>query len=179
MPASPTLAYIGPDHDGGATVLFFHGLSADSTGWAPVIARVGDDYRGFARFRGHGRSGHVTDGYRLDGYVNDSGPHAAADRRADDRGRPLPWRRRRRTTLAQEFHPLVSAVFLEDPPLYLVQPDVFPTSSFGRIFPVIPQDAITRLQGEHAPIDMYRGPPRGLAAPGRGQARRPPPTRTR
>ena len=59
------------------------------------------------------------------------------------------------TALAEDSHPLVSAVFLEDPPLYLVQPDTFPTSSFGRIFPAI-RDAITRLQGEGAPIDVYR-----------------------
>lgn len=155
LAGEPELAYIDPDHDRGAPVLFLHGLSADTTSWAPVIARIGDDYRTYALdFRGHGRSGHVTGGYGLDGYVDD------ADRMLRLIGEPTIVVGHSlgaivATALAQDSHPLVSAVFLEDPPLYLVQPDTFPTSSFGRIFPVI-RDAITRLQDEGAPIDVYR-----------------------
>ena len=57
--------------------------------------------------------------------------------------------------LAQDGHPLVAAVFLEDPPLYLVEPCVFTTSSFGRVFGVL-REHIASLQTQQAPIETYR-----------------------
>ena len=122
LAGEPQLAYLGRDHDRGPNVLFLHGLSANTTSWAPVIDRIADDYRTYALdFRGHGRSGHVTGGYRLDGYVDD------ADRMLQLIGEPTIVVGHSlgaivATALAQDAHPLVSAVFLEDPPLYLVQP---------------------------------------------------------
>jgi pimeloyl-ACP methyl ester carboxylesterase len=155
LEGEPELAYVGPDHDRGPAVLFLHGLSADTTSYSPVIARVGDDYRTYALdFRGHGHSAHATGAYQLDGYVDD------ANRLLQLIGEPTIVVGHSlgaivATALAQDSHPLVNAVFLEDPPLYLVQPNAFSTSSFGRIFPVI-RDAITRMQGQGAPVDAYR-----------------------
>jgi pimeloyl-ACP methyl ester carboxylesterase len=155
LEGEPELAYVGPDHDRGSPVLLLHGLSADTTSWTPIIDRLGDEWRMYALdFRGHGRSAHIAGAYQLDGYVDD------AARMLQLIGEPTIVVGHSlgaivATALAQDSHPLVTAVFLEDPPLYLVQPDAFSSSSFGRIFPVM-RDAITRMQGQGAPVDAYR-----------------------
>ena len=53
----PGIAYdVGGDQDGRPLVLL-HGLSANSTSWAPVIERTVRGWRSYALdFRGHGRS---------------------------------------------------------------------------------------------------------------------------
>ena len=57
-------------------------------------------------------------------------------------------------SLAQNRHPLVAAVFLEDPPLYVVKPAVFADSNLGRGFAVL-HDHIQRLQAEGASVETY------------------------
>ena len=46
-------------------------------------------------------------------------------------------------------------MFLEDPPLYVVEPHVFTGSGLARGFGVL-RDHIERLQAEQAPIETYR-----------------------
>ena len=58
-------------------------------------------------------------------------------------------------SLAQDRHPLVAAVFLEDPPLYVVEPDVFAGSSLARGFAVL-RDHIRTAASRGAPIETYR-----------------------
>ena len=97
-----------------------HGLSANSTSWAPVIARTAREWRSYALdLRGHGRSARTPGRYRLDDYIDD------ADRLLQVIGEPAVVVGHSlgavvAASLAQDRHPLVAAVFLEDPPLYVV-----------------------------------------------------------
>jgi pimeloyl-ACP methyl ester carboxylesterase len=151
----PGIAYdVGGDHDGRPLVLL-HGLSANSTSWAPVIERTARGWRSYALdFRGHGRSDRTPGRYRLDDYVDDT------SRLLHMIGQPAVVAGHSlgaivAAALAQDRHPLVTAVFLEDPPLYVVEPHVFAGSGLARGFAVL-RDHITRLQAQRAPVDMYR-----------------------
>ncbi len=150
----PDIAYDIADHDGGRPLVLLHGLSADSTSWAPVIDRVGSTWRTYTLdFRGHGRSARTPGAYRLDDYLTD------VDRLLQVIGEPAVVVGHSlgaivAAALAQDGHPQVAAVFLEDPPLYLVEPCTFATSSFARVFSVLGEH-IARLQAEQAPIETY------------------------
>ena len=151
----PVLAYdVAGDEDARPLVLL-HGLSANSTSWAPVIERTARGWRSYALdFRGHGRSDRTPGRYRLDDYVDD------ADRLLQTIGEPAVVVGHSlgaivAAALAQDRHPLVAAVFLEDPPLYVVEPGVFAGSGLARGFAVL-RDHIARLQAERAPVDTYR-----------------------
>jgi len=151
----PVVAYdVGGDEDARPLVLL-HGLSANSTSWAPVIKRTARGWRSYALdFRGHGRSNRTPGRYRLDDYVDD------ADRLLQMIGEPAVVGGHSlgaivAAALAQDRHPLVAAVFLEDPPLYVVEPQVFAESGLARGFGVL-RGHIARLQAERAPVDTYR-----------------------
>jgi pimeloyl-ACP methyl ester carboxylesterase len=151
----PVLAYdVGGDEDA-RPLLLLHGLSANSTSWAPVIEQTARRWRSYALdFRGHGRSDRTPGRYRLDDYVDD------ADRLLRMIGEPTVVAGHSlgaivAAALAQDRHPLVAAVFLEDPPLYVVEPQVFAGTSLARGFAVL-RDHIARLQAERAPVEAYR-----------------------
>ena len=135
-------------------LVLLHGLSADSSSWAPVVERFGDDWTAYALdFRGHGRSARTPGHYRLHDYVSDADRllrliGEAAIVVGHSLGAIVA------AVLAQDHHPLVAAVFLEDPPLYLVAPDLFAGSSFDRSFRVLGEH-VARLQSEGAPIEVY------------------------
>ena len=96
LAGEPELALPGPDHDGGATVLLLHGLTSDTTSWAPVIDRFGDDWRTLRARLPRART--VRPRHRRlppRRLRRRRRPRAAADRGADDRGRPLARRDRR------------------------------------------------------------------------------------
>ena len=145
---------MGGDEDARPLVLL-HGLSANSTSWAPVIERTARGWRSYALdFRGHGRSDRSPGRYRLDDYLDD------ADRLLRMIGEPAVVVGHSlgaivAAALAQDRHPLVAAVFLEDPPLYVVEPHVFAGSGLARGFVVL-RDHIARLQAERAPVETYR-----------------------
>jgi pimeloyl-ACP methyl ester carboxylesterase len=132
-----------------------HGLSASSTSWAPVMERTASGWRSYAvDLRGHGRTARTPGRYRLDDYVAD------VDRLLRAVGEPAVLVGHSlgavvAASLAQDRHPLVAAVFLEDPPLYVVEPGVFADSSRARGFAVLRQH-IQRLQAEGAPVESYR-----------------------
>ena len=149
------IAYdVSGDADARPLVLL-HGLSANSTSWARVIEWTTRDWRSYALdFRGHGRSDRTPGRYRLDDYVDD------ADRVLRMIGEPAVVVGHSlgaivAAALAQDRHPLVTAVFLEDPPLYLVEPHVFAATGLARGFVVL-REHIARLQAERAPVDTYR-----------------------
>jgi esterase len=139
----------------GRPLVLLHGLSADSSSWTPVVERFRDEWMAYALdFRGHGRSARAPGHYRLHDYVSD------ADRLLGLIGEPAILVGHSlgavvAAVLAQDHHPLVAAVFLEDPPLYLVQPHRFAGSSFDRSFRVL-REHVARLQAEDAPIAVYR-----------------------
>jgi pimeloyl-ACP methyl ester carboxylesterase len=151
----PVLAYELGGSDDARPLVLLHGLSANSTSWAPVIERTSRGWRSYALdFRGHGRSDRTPGRYRLDDYIDD------ADRLLQMIGQPAVVVGHSlgaivAASLAQDRHPLVAAVFLEDPPLYVVEPDVFARSGLARGFTVM-RDHIARLQAERAPVDTYR-----------------------
>jgi pimeloyl-ACP methyl ester carboxylesterase len=138
----------------GRPLVLLHGLSAESSSWAPVVERFGDEWTAYALdFRGHGRSARTPGHYRLDDYVSD------ADRLLRLIGEPAIVVGHSlgaivAAVLAEDRHPLVAAVFLEDPPLYLVEPSLFAGSSFDRGFRVLGEH-VARLQAEDAPIEVY------------------------
>jgi len=67
----------------GRPILFLHGTSADSTRWAPTMARLGDRFAVHALDRrGRGRSGDGTGEYRIEQEFDDvvAAVHAVGDR---------------------------------------------------------------------------------------------------
>lgn len=164
----PAIAYTeGGDKHGHALVLL-HGLSANSTSWAPVVARTAREWRSYALdLRGHGRSDRTPGRYRLDDYVDD------ADRLLQVIGEPAVVIGHSlgaivAASLAQDCHPFVAAVFLEDPPLYVVEPGVFAGSGLARGFAVL-RDHIQRLQAQAAPVETYRNLLAASPHPGGGR----------
>jgi len=155
LPGEPALSFRGPSVTTGAPLVLLHGLSGSSNSWAPVTERFGDTWRVWALdFRGHGSSEHVDGDYLFDDYVAD------ASRLLDAIGEPAVVVGHSlgslvAATLAQDDHPLVTAVLLEDPPLYLVEPEVMAASPFAVAFRQL-ADAVTSLQGAGAPVEVYR-----------------------
>jgi pimeloyl-ACP methyl ester carboxylesterase len=151
----PAIAYDVAGDEHGRPLILLHGLSASSTSWAPVMVRTAPGWRSLALdFRGHGRSDRTPGHYRLDDYLDD------ADRLLRMIGEPAvvvghSLGAIAAAALAQDRHPLVAAVFLEDPPLYVVAPLVFAGSGLARGFGVL-RDHVARLQAERAPVETYR-----------------------
>ena len=145
----PALAYDVAGDEHGRPLVLLHGLSANSTSWCPVIERTASGWRSHALdFRGHGRSDRTPGRYRLDDYLDD------ADRLLQVIGEPAVVIGHSlgaivAAALAQDRHPLVAAVFLEDPPLYVVEPAVFAGSGLARGFAVL-REHIERLQAERS-----------------------------
>jgi pimeloyl-ACP methyl ester carboxylesterase len=134
LPGTPALTYDQTGPASGPLVLCLHGLSADRTSWSPVARRFGDRWRVCALdFRGHGRSAHTSGAYGLADYVDD------AERLLEAFGRPTVVVGHSlgaivAVALAQRAHPLVRAVFLEDPPMYVVGPSAPSASDLPRAF---------------------------------------------
>ncbi|HUP74670.1 MAG TPA: alpha/beta hydrolase [Acidimicrobiales bacterium] len=155
LPGTPELAYRTSHTPVGSPLVLLHGLSADSSSWGPVIERFSDSWRIYGLdFRGHGFSSHSSGSYRLADYVHD------AQRLLEEIGEPAIVVGHSlgaivAAALAQDLHPYVRSVVLEDPPLYVVEPLVFADHSLGRAFKVL-REHVTRLQARQAPIDAYR-----------------------
>jgi pimeloyl-ACP methyl ester carboxylesterase len=149
-----TLSYLPPRPADGPPLVLLHGLSGASYSWSPVINRFGDSWRTWALdFRGHGRSGHATGRYGLADYMAD------AERLLEAIGEPVVVAGHSlggvvAAALAQAQHPLVSAVFLEDPPLFLVERAAFAASHFSPSFRALAEH-VARLQADEAPITTY------------------------
>jgi pimeloyl-ACP methyl ester carboxylesterase len=150
----PDIAFHIAGDERGRPLVLLHGLSANSTSWVPVIERTAD-WRSYALdFRGHGRSDHTPGRYHLADYIDDT------ERLLQLIGEPAVVVGHSlgaivAAVLAQDRHPLVAAVFLEDPPLYVVEPSVFTDSGLARGFAVL-RDHVERLQAARAPIERYR-----------------------
>jgi pimeloyl-ACP methyl ester carboxylesterase len=153
--SGPRLSYRTSGPAGAAPLVCLHGLSAESTSWAPVADRFAPRWRTYALdFRGHGASEHAPGEYALADYVAD------ADRLLQHVGAPAVVIGHSlgavvAAALAQDAHPLVSAIVLEDPPLYVVEPAAFAEHTLARVFIVL-DEHVRRLQRDGAPVDRYR-----------------------
>lgn len=138
----------------GGPVLALHGLSGAKASFAPVLEQAAADRPTWALdFRGHGTSGHTPGGYAFADYVGDAVTALEAI------GEPTVVVGHSlgalvATTLAQAAHPLVRAVFLEDPPSFVVAPDAFDAGSFAPVFRVL-HEHVGCLQAEGAPVEAY------------------------
>jgi pimeloyl-ACP methyl ester carboxylesterase len=149
------IAYDETGDDHSPPLVLLHGLSANSASWMPVIKRTASGWHTHALdLRGHGHSDRTPGRYHLDDYIADT------DRLLQAIGEPAVVIGHSlgavvAAALAQDRHPLVAAVFLEDPPLYVVEPHVFAGSTLARGFAVL-LDHIARLQAGGAPVETYR-----------------------
>jgi pimeloyl-ACP methyl ester carboxylesterase len=135
----------GPIGDRGTPVVALHGVSGAGSGFVPLLVRGARGHRSWALdLRGHGESGHATGGYALADYVDD------AVRLLESVGEPSVVVGHSlgavvAASLAQERHPLVKAVFLEDPTLFAVDPTPFTAL----------EASVRQLQAEGAPLAAY------------------------
>jgi pimeloyl-ACP methyl ester carboxylesterase len=126
----------GPDD--GAVVVFLHGVSGSRAtyGWLPPAITDG---RRVVRLdlRGHGASAHAPGTYLIDRYGADV---AAVVERVVGRpavlvghslGGVAAW------WVAQRRPELVAAAFLEDPPLYMGEPEEHERNEIARLFPLM------------------------------------------
>src|SRR4051794_14593788 len=115
-------------HDSGerdrAPLLFLHGLSGARTTWASITPRFADKHRIVSvDHRGHGDSAHVPGTYTLDHYTADTVAFCEAVVTepsvviGHSLGGVIAF------NLARTRPDLVRGVFLEDPPLYVADPN--------------------------------------------------------
>ena len=126
----------GPED--GPVVVFLHGVSGISAdyGWLPPEITDG---RRIVRLdlRGHGRSGHAPGTYVIDRYGADVAEvlRRVAGRPAVLVGHSLggvaAW------WVAQRHPELVAAAFLEDPPLYMGEPEEHERNEIAKLFPLM------------------------------------------
>ena len=133
--------------------LCLHGLSSSRDTWEEMVRRLEDRYRVWTLdFRGHGHSDRA-DRYLLADYVADA---AAA---LDYIGRPAivvghSLGGTTAASLAQDPHPWVTAVFLEDPPIYMSKLTKNEDIMVSTVFPML-QDKEIELQSAGAGLDSY------------------------
>jgi pimeloyl-ACP methyl ester carboxylesterase len=138
----------------GPPVLFLHGITSWRDGWQESTERLGDRFDCWAiDFRGHGDSDRAPGAYLLSDYASDA---AAALHRI---GRPAivvghSLGGVTAAHLAHHDHPLISALFLEDPPLFLDRPDALASTLFPQTFTAL-RDGVAHLQAEGAPLETY------------------------
>lgn len=127
----------------GAPVVFLHGVggSGATYAWLPPLGRT------MVRldFRGHGRSQRAPGAYLIVDYVDDAisvlretGPAAIV---GHSLGGVVAW------TIAQRHPELVTAVVLEDPPLYLGEPAEHARNGAVPVFEIL-RDCASRWQAD-------------------------------
>src|SRR5262245_46107012 len=144
-----SIAYARDGDGDGAPVLALHGLSGMKSSFAPILAAAGGGRSTWAMdFRGHGESDHTPGGYRLADYLSD------AQALLETIGEPTVLVGHSlggivSARLAQDRHPLVKAVFLEDPPQFIMEAEVFGRTPYAPLFTVLEQ-AVSKLQADGA-----------------------------
>lgn len=144
---------LGFDDLGGAerpTVVLLHGLGDDRSTWRPFVPALSAIHRILTLdFRGHGESSHAPGTYTLEHYVGDA--LALCDRFLDQPAAMVGHSLGGvvALTVAQRRSELVSALFLEDPPLY---PD---EEMVAAAFFSLLRDFTSDLQARGAPVEEY------------------------
>ena len=163
---------LSAEHSGnpaGPAVLFLHGITSSADTWLESAQRLADRFDCWALdFRSHGCSERSTTPPTLTDYAADS---AAALQQI---GRPTivvghSLGGITAAHLAHEAHPLVKAVFLEDPPLFLIDPVVLASTLYPKMFTML-RDAVAKLQAADEPFEVYVDFARNLPSPMGGVA---------
>ena len=140
--------------ESGPPVLFLHGITGCRDGWLESTERLGDRFDCWALdFRGHGDSDRAPGAYILEDYASDA---ASA---LDQIGRPTVVVGHSlggvtAMQLSYDQHPLASALFLEDPPLFFSAPGVLAGTLYPKLFAML-QGAVLQLRADDAPYDAY------------------------
>jgi pimeloyl-ACP methyl ester carboxylesterase len=133
---------------GSMPVVLLHGLSSHGAVYDGVVEALGDPYELHRLdFRGHGRSSRHPGTYDVDHYVADVVAYLE-----EHVGRPAFLVGHSlggvvAHVLAQRRPELVLGLFEEDPPLYFCDLEVFQTSMFAELFPLLERE--TRRLQEH------------------------------
>jgi len=144
------IAVDGPDD--GPPVVLLHGISSSTATYDFLVAELPRHRLLRLDFRGHGLSDRAPGDYLVDGYAADAeavleqvvgGPAVVF-------GHSLGGLTAAR--LAQLRPDLVTAVFLEDPPLYFGDKATFDATPFAAVFPLT-QAAITQWQADGTPAE--------------------------
>ena len=126
------------DRDSPAVVLL-HGLSGSRVTWEPLATRLSDRFRVIAvDLRGHGESDRASS-YRLPDYGSDVAAlcESVVGGEAVLVGHSLGGIT---TAFVAATRPdLVRGAFLEDPPMFVLASEVFSTTVFAMIFPILQQ----------------------------------------
>ncbi len=135
-------------------VLFLHGITGCRSSWLESTERLGDRFDCWTLdFRGHGESDRAPDTYRIQGYASD------AVAVLDQVGRPTvvvghSLGGMTALQIGHAGHPLVGALFLEDPPLSASDPTAFAATNFPRVFAML-REALLQLRDQGAPFEAY------------------------
>jgi pimeloyl-ACP methyl ester carboxylesterase len=139
---------------GGPPVLFLHGITSCRDSWLEQAARLGDRFDCWALdFRGHGTSDRAPGAYELSDYVAD----ASAVLTEIGRATIIVGHSLGGVTaahLGHTAHPLVRALFLEDPPLFFGDPAVFAGTLYPKLFAML-RDVISEMRASGAPFEAY------------------------
>ena len=138
----------------GDDVLFLHGLSSSSRTWKPIVDTLAGMYQCWTLdFRGHGESDRAPGTYRIVDYASD------AVTVLDHIGRPtvLVGHSLGGITaahVAADGHSSVRAAYLEDPPLFLGDPEAWQSTIFPTIFPLM-HETVSKFQADEEAIEAY------------------------
>ena len=140
----------GPDD--GPPVLFLHGISGSTATYDFLVPELPGHRLLRLDFRGHGQSDRAPDSYLLEGFASDA--EAVLDQVVGGPavivGHSLGGLTA--TYVAQRRPDLVTALFLEDPPLFF-DTATYESTAFANVFPLM-QAAIVRWQAEGATAEQ-------------------------
>jgi pimeloyl-ACP methyl ester carboxylesterase len=139
----------GPE--GGPPVLFLHGISGSSATYDFLVPRYPRHRIHRLDFRGHGRSDRAPGHYVMDDFASDAEAVLAAVGPMPIVGHSLGGIT---AAFVSQRHPeLARALFMEDPPLYFGDREVFDGTAFAVVFPLL-QAAIKSWQAEGASAEQ-------------------------
>ncbi len=160
----PHIAYDLRGPQGRTPLVFLHGASASRTDWDDVVPAFDDRPVLAVDQRGHGDSEHRPGEYRIADFAAD-----AAALLEDVLGEPSVIVGQSlgglvADHLAGSAHPKVKAVYLVDPPLFILDQPVFDKTVYATLFPLL-QAALRALREQDADLEGYRNLLRSAQAP--------------
>jgi pimeloyl-ACP methyl ester carboxylesterase len=135
-------------------VLLLHGITSSTLSWEWLVPSLKADYRVIRLdFRGHGKSDRAPGAYSMQGYVTDA---IAACEQVAGRATAVVGHSLGGATaaaLAQQRPEIVTAVVLEDPPLYAADASALRDNSLMAGFALM-RESVPRMQEQGVPADV-------------------------